>query len=208
MDFDDLTERQKSVLAYIINYQRQYAISPTVREIARHLKLRSPGGIHRILNVLREKGYLKADPLKKRSWRATTSLPAVGGIPLVGAIAAGDPIEAVEHVEEELAIAPEVFGCMSCFGLKVAGDSMIEAHIMDGDIAIIRRQNKVANGAIAAVLVEDMLTEATLKIVHRTAKTLVLKPANDAYKSMVFRGKSRQRVTIIGKLVGVVRRSW
>ena len=207
MDFGDLTERQQSVLAYIIEYQKRYAISPTVREIAGHLKLKSPGGIHRILNILKDRGYLHADTLKKRAWRSTISFPVVGGIPLVGTIAAGDPIEAIEHTEEDLAISPSVFGCEQCFGLRVRGDSMIDAHIMDGDLAIIRRQARVESGRIAAVLVEDVLTEATLKIIRRTQNALTLKPANRSYKSMVFRGQARKRVKIIGKLVGVVRRT-
>lgn len=206
MDFTDLTPRQKSVLVYIIDYQRQHAISPTVREIAKYLGLTSPGGIHRVLNVLKDKGYLKADELKKRSWRTTKPLAAVGGIPLVGAIGAGDPIESINHIEEELEISPSIFGCDACFGFNVVGDSMIDAHIMDGDIAIIRRQTKVADGTIAAVLVEELLPEATLKIFQRTPTTISLKPANRRYKPIVLRGKNRQRVSVIGKLVGVVRR--
>jgi len=206
MKFRDLTDRQKSVLAFIAEYQRQNAIAPTVREIARHLGLSSPGGIHRILTVLKERGYLQADALKKRSWRVQLGGLTVGGIAVIGDIAAGDPIEAMEHVQEELDISPSVFGCESCFGLRVRGDSMIDAHIVDGDLAIIRRQRTVVNGAIAAVLVEDLITEATLKIVHRTATTLTLKPANEAYKPMVFEGNHRKRVAIVGKLVGVVRR--
>lgn len=207
MDFADLTERQHSVLAYVIEYQRRHAIAPTVREIARHLKLKSPGSIHRMLNVLKDRGYLQADAGKMRSWRSTGGFAAVGGIAVVGAIAAGRPIEAIEHVEEDLAISPAVFGCEACFGLRVKGDSMIEAHIMDGDLAIIRRQSRVENGAIAAVMVEDVLTEATLKIVRRSPTALTLKPANRRYKSMVYRGSARKRVKIIGRLVGVVRRA-
>jgi len=208
MDYADLTERQQSVLAYIIAYQRRYAISPTVREIAKHLQLRSPGSIHRMLNILKAKGYLHADTPKKRSWRSTGNIAVVDGIPLVGAIAAGDPIEAIAHSEEDLAISPAVFGCEECFGLRVRGDSMIEAHIMDGDLAIIRRQPRVENGEIAAVMVEDVLTEATLKIFGRTQSALTLKPANRRYKPLVFKGQARKRVKIIGKLVGVVRRSF
>jgi repressor LexA len=206
-DFGDLTQRQQEVLAYVIEYQRRYAIAPAVREIAKQLKLRSPGSIHRMLNILKDRGYLHSDIGKKRSWRSTGSFPVPGGIPLVGAIAAGNPIEAIELAEEDLAISPALFGCEHCFGLRVRGDSMIEAHIMDGDLAIIRRQSRVDNGRIAAVLVEDVLTEATLKIIRRSPTALTLKPANSKYKSMVFRGRNRKRVKIIGKLVGVVRRT-
>ncbi|MDA8137368.1 MAG: transcriptional repressor LexA [Desulfobacteraceae bacterium] len=207
MDFNDLTERQQQILAYIIEYQKRYAISPTVREIAKHFKLTSPGSIHRMLNVLKDRGYLHADALKKRSWRTTSAVPMVGGIAVVGAIAAGDPIEAVQHVEEELGISPSVFGCEQCFALKVKGDSMIEAHIKNGDLAIIRRQARVANGEIAAVMVEDILPEATLKIFQKSETAITLKPANRGYKPLTIRGQARKGVKIIGKLVGVVRRT-
>jgi repressor LexA len=206
MDGSDLTGRQQSVLAYVIEYQRMHAISPTVREIAKHLKLHSPSGVHRVLHILQDKGYIHDAASKKRSWRSTGAI-SVGRIPLVGDIAAGDPIAAIEHVEEELRISPSVFGCDACFGLRVQGDSMIEAHIQDGDLAIIRRQSRVENGEIAAVLVESVLTEATLKMVRSTRSVLTLEPANPNYKPLVFKGPARKRVTIIGKLVGVVRRT-
>jgi repressor LexA len=203
----DLTPRQKSVLAYITDYQRRFAIAPTVREICAHLGLKSPGGIHRILNILREHGYISAEADKKRSWRSLKPLPG-GGIPLIGDIAGGPPIEAVQHLEETLAISPELFGCEQCFGLRVRGDSMTGAHIVDGDLAIIRVQQRVENGQIAAVLVQDIFTEATLKIVRRKGNILMLEPANRRYKVLAFKGVERRRVTILGKLAGVVRRSY
>ena len=202
----DLTPRQQSVLAFITDYQRRFAIAPTVREIAAHLGLKSPGGIHRVLNVLREQGYIAAETDKKRSWRSLKPLPG-GGIPLIGDIAAGAPIEAVEHLEETLAISPELFGCQQCFGLRVRGDSMTGAHIMDGDLAIIRVQQRVESGQIAAVLVQDMFTEATLKIVRRKGSVLMLEPANHRFKVLTFKGAERRRVTILGKLAGIVRRT-
>jgi repressor LexA len=202
----DLTPRQQSVLAFITDYQRRFAIAPTVREIAAHLGLKSPGGIHRILNILRAHGYIAAEADKKRSWRSLKPLPG-GGIPLIGDIAGGAPIEAVEHQQETLAISPELFGCEECFGLRVRGDSMTVAHIMDGDLAIIRVQQWVESGQIAAVLVQDMLTEATLKIVRRKGNILTLEPANRRYKTLAFKGAERRLVTIIGKLAGIVRRT-
>jgi repressor LexA len=126
---------------------------------------------------------------------------------LIGDIAGGTPIEAVEHLEETLAISPELFGCQQCFGLRVRGDSMTGAHIMDGDLAIIRVQQRVESGQIAAVLVQDMFTEATLKIVRRKGNILMLEPANRRYKTLVFKGIERRHVTILGKLAGIVRRT-
>ena len=202
----DLTPRQQSVLAFILDFHNENNMAPTVREIMDYLGLQSPGGIHRILNVLKDKGYLLADAGKKRSWRPAGRVPG-RGIPVVGTIAAGGPIEAIENVAEELDVKPEVFGCDRCFGVRVRGDSMIGAHIQDGDVAIIRPQSKVENGEIAAVLVEDVLTEATLKIVQLTNTALTLKSANPKYRSMVFRWRGRERVTILGKYVGIIRRA-
>lgn len=180
-------------------------MAPTVREIATHLKLNSPAGIHRILNILKDRGYILSESGKKRSWRFNGELPG-RGVPLIGSIAAGTPLEAVENLEEELALSPSLFGCDTCFGLKVKGDSMVDAHIMDGDIAIIRPQPWVETGEIAAVLVRDLLPEATLKIIRRTRMTLTLKPANPAHSPLVFKGGQRKNVSILGKFVGVVRR--
>ncbi|MGD9368626.1 MAG: transcriptional repressor LexA [Desulfobacteraceae bacterium] len=203
---DDLTPRQRSVLDFIVAFQKEHRMAPTVREIGEHLGLSAPAGIHRLLNVLKDKGYILAEPGKKRSWRLARKISG-SGIPLLGAVAAGVPIDAVENVEEELMVDPGLFGYKRCFGLRVRGDSMIGANIADGDIAIIRPQRQVNNGEIAAVLVEDLLTEATLKIVQLTKTALTLKAANPKYRSLVFRYSSRERVSIIGKYVGIVRRA-
>lgn len=202
----DLTPRQKSVLDFIIAFQQEHHMAPTVREIGACLGLRAPAGIHRILNILKDKGYLLAEPGKMRSWRFTKGITGQG-IPLVGTIAAGLPVEAIENLEEELALSPDLFGCERCFALRVKGDSMIDAHIMDGDLAIIRSQKRVANGAIAAVLVQDILLEATLKIVRYTQTALSLEPANPAYSALVFKGRQRKYVSILGQYVGIVRRA-
>ncbi|WP_435050938.1 LexA family protein [Desulfosarcina widdelii] len=113
----------------------------------------------------------------------------------------------IENLEAELPIAPSLFGCTRCFGLRVKRDSMIDAHIMDGDLAIIRPGQRVENGEIAAVMVQDLLLEATLKIVRRTKSSLSLHPVNAAYDVMVFKGPRRKRVSILGKFVRVVRRA-
>ena len=206
MELGDLTSRQNSVLNFIIEYQSEHAIAPSVREIAAHLGLRSPGGIHRVLNILREKGYIKAEDARKRAWRYCGRLPGKG-IPLLGSIAAGDPIEAIELSKLKIDISPDLFGRGNYFALRVRGDSMIEAHILDADIAVIRVQPQVTQGQIAAVMIRDILTEVTLKIVRRTQYAITLEPANPAYNPMVFKGRARGRVKVLGKLAGVVRRS-
>ncbi len=200
----DLTERQKSVLDFIVAHQQKHQMAPTVREIGAYLGLSSPAGIHRILNTLKNKGYIIAESGKKRCWRFSGEIPG-RGLPLIGSIAAGTPLEAVENFKEELSVSPSLFGSDTCFGLKVTGDSMIGAHILDGDVAVIRPQKQVENGEIAAVIVQDLLPEATLKIVHRTRTTLTLKPANPAYAPLAFRGPQRRNVSILGKFVGIIR---
>lgn len=202
----DLTDRQHQVLSFIIDYQQKNAMAPTVREIGKHVGLRSSSGVHRILRVLKSKGYLKTEPAKNRAWRFTGAITQ-SGLPLVGTIAAGKPIDALNDVEAELEVSPRLFGCDDCFALRVKGDSMIDAHIMEGDLAVIRPQADVENGEIAAVMVADLLNEATLKIVQRYRHTLTLVSANKAYKPMTFTGNERKQVSLIGKMVGLIRKA-
>lgn len=201
----DLTERQLQVLKYISAYRDEHGIAPSIREIRDHFGLRSPAGIHRILSLLREKGFILADEGKKRSWRTAAAFPE-NGMPVLGAIAAGKPIDAVQFVGEKIGVPPSFFGSEDCFALRVTGDSMIDVHIVDGDLAIIRPQPQVENGEIAAVIIQDVVPEVTLKIVRRERRGLVLVPANSAYRAMVFKGSDRTRVRVLGKCVGVIRR--
>ena len=177
---------------------------PTVREICDHFGLTGPAGIHRILHVLVEKGCLAATTGKKRSWRIP-GMHSGKSIPIIGRISAGMPILAVENREDELPVDPSVFGAEDCFALRVQGDSMIEAHIEDGDLAIIRPQSHVDNWQVAAVIVEDALHEATLKTIHKTQHVTELHSANSVYEPMVFSGRQRSKIRIIGKCVGIIR---
>ncbi len=200
----DLTRRQAEIYEYVRSHQQNIGIMPTVREICDHFGLTGPAGIHRILHVLVEKGYLATTTGKKRSWR----IPGMFGarsIPIIGRIAAGVPIMAVQNREGELPVDPVMFGGNDCFALRVQGDSMIEAHIEDGDLAIVRPQSQVDSGRIAAVIVEDALHEATLKIVRKTRSATELHSANSAYEPMIFSGPDRKRIRIVGECVGIIR---
>lgn len=203
---EDLTRRQLETFNYIIAHQKVHGIAPTVREICQHFGLASPGGVHRILRVLVEKGYVEAEPGEMRNWRPVERPSMERTLPLIGGIAAGMPIEAIEHGEEELLINPVEFGNENCFGLRVKGDSMVDKHILDGDVAVITPCSVVNTGDVAAVLVENMVTEATLKVFYRRKNTIELRAANSNYLPLVFRGEDRARITVIGKLAGVVRR--
>ncbi len=200
------TRRQQQILDFIAKYIEQQGISPSIREICAHFGLKSPSGVHRILKSLEKKGYLRSSPGKKRAWSLVEKPKSIRKMPVLGRIAAGIPIEAQSDVLEELPIDCSVFGHEGCFGLYVKGDSMIEAHIEDGDIAVIRPCSQVENGQIAAVQVEDLLTEATLKIVKRTDQAIELHAANPMYEPLVFRGEDAQKVRILGRLAGIIRR--
>jgi repressor LexA len=115
---------------------------------------------------------------------------------------------ALENREDELPVDPSIFGSKTCFALRVQGDSMIDAHIADGDLAIIRPQRQAESGQIVAVIVRNILHEATLKILRKTKGTAELHSANRAYPPMVFSGSQRGRIRIIGKFVGIIRRSY
>ena len=128
-------------------------------------------------------------------------------IPLVGKIAAGAPITAIEHQQQKLPFDPSYFGNHSCFALRIQGDSMIDAHIMDGDIAIIQQQSRAKNKQIVAAMVVDLLPEATLKIFCRKKEEINLVAANDLYPPLVFKGKEQKTVQILGVLVGVIRKN-
>jgi repressor LexA len=200
-----LTKRQEEVLSYVNSYQEKMGITPTVREICSHFGVSAPAGIHRILHVLIEKGYLVAAKGKKRAWRIPGG-PVKKRIPILGRIAAGSPIMAIENREDELPVDPSAFGSESCFALRIKGDSMIDAHIMDGDIAIIQQQDCVDNGQIAAVMIEDMLDEATLKIFNKSENSTELIPANKAYNSIILNGPQQEKINILGKLTGIIRK--
>jgi repressor LexA len=204
-----LTPRQLSVYEYILRHHQQHGMAPTVREICEYLGLKGPAGVHRILNVLIDKGFIESIPGKKRSWHpvggSNIRLDEAKTIPLTGHIAAGTPISVYDHVEEFLPVDPALYGHESCFAVRVKGDSMTGKHIQDGDLAIIVPVHDTDDGAIAAVIVDDLLIEATLKIIRRKKNVIELHSANPKYPPMIFKGKYRQKVRIVGKYVGLIR---
>lgn len=202
----ELTPRQKSVFDVICEYHRRNGFSPTVREICQRLGLSGPAGVHRILGVLEEKGYIRSSSGKKRSWRP---VEAVGTdmIPVAGRIAAGKPLDVWDNPEERIPVSPELYGHADCFALRVAGDSMDGDHILDGDLAIIRPQPDVVDGRIAAVVVEDLFFEATLKTVRKFKNVLELHSSNPACSVIRFSQKERKRVRVVGQYVGLIRRA-
>ncbi len=200
----ELTFRQKSVLEAIRGYQRKNGVSPTVRELCNILGLAGPAGVHRILGVLENKGYIRSMPGKKRSWRLIEEDAAIT-MPVAGRIAAAAPLDVWDPPDECIPVDPLLYGDENCFALRVAGDSMIGSHIRDGDLAVIRPQPDVESGDIAAVVVEGVLPEATLKIFRKNPKSISLHSANPAYPPIRFSGKACAKIRVVGRYVGLIR---
>jgi len=199
-----ITERQKQILHCIKTFHQREGFPPSLREVCAALGLVSPGSLIKHIRALEAEGLLKSVPGKKRSWKVVgrSSSPS---IPLVGRIAAGTPILAQENKEDDLPVDPTLFGANEVFAVRVQGDSMIEAQIRDGDIAVIRPMEEAENGWIVAVMVEGLEPEATLKIFRRQKDAVELVPANTKYKPLLFKGKDRTKVKILGKLIGIIR---
>ncbi len=201
-DLEALTDRQREIYIFIRSKIQGRGYGPTVREIGTQFDIKSPNGVMCHLKALQKKGLINREPNMSRAIQLLddpTSAPAAPmGIPMIGRIAAGSPIEAIEQVDEELEFS-EWSGHEDKFALKVTGESMIEEHIADGDYVIIHRQEHARDGQIVAVRDED--GEATLKRIFKEKNRIRLEPANKTMKPIF-----RDQVNIIGVLVGVVRK--
>jgi repressor LexA len=200
----EITVRQKEVLEFMAAYQDREGFPPSIREICQALGLSSPGSLIKHLRTLETKGFIVSIPGKKRAWKLTNR-SSRNHIPLIGRIAAGTPILADENKDDDLPVDPRLFGADEVFALLVKGDSMIDAQIRSGDLAVIRPQSQAENGEIVAVMIEGLEPEATLKIFRRRNDDIELHPANQAYSVQIFRGEERGRVKILGKLAGIIR---
>ncbi|HEX8202695.1 MAG TPA: transcriptional repressor LexA [Isosphaeraceae bacterium] len=198
-DLDTLTPRQREIYSFIRSKIQGRGYGPTVREIGVQFEIKSPNGVMCHLKALQKKGLIHREPNMSRAIQLLddpTSAPA-SGVKLLGRIAAGQPIEAVEQADE--LDFHDWEGADDKFALQIAGDSMIEAHIADGDYVIIKRQEQARDGQIVAV--RDVDGEATLKRFYREKHRVRLEPANKAMKPIY-----RDHVEILGVLVGVVRK--
>jgi repressor LexA len=198
-DLDMLTTRQREIYSFIRSKIQGRGYGPTVREIGLQFQIKSPNGVMCHLKALQKKGLIHREPNMSRAIQLLddpTSAPPVG-LKLVGRIAAGQPIEAIEQ-DEELGFT-EWEGSDDKFALRVSGNSMIEEHIADGDFVVIKKQEQARDGQIVAVRDDD--GEATLKRIFRERNRVRLEPANKAMKPIY-----RDNVDILGVLIGVVRK--
>ena len=222
-----LTKKQKNLLIFINKKLRSSGISPSYEEMKQSLNLRSKSGIHRLISALEERGFIKRLAHKARALEVvklpeTASAndiynsfsPSVikGGldeenssskgteIPVLGKIAAGTPVEAIQNEVARIPLPENIEKKGEFFGLKVQGDSMIEAGINDGDTVIVKKTNTADNGKIVVALIDDH--EAMLKRIRRKGKTVALESANRNYETKIF---GPDRVKVQGVLVSLYR---
>ena len=220
-----LTKKQKNLLLYINKKIRSTGISPSYEEMKDSLDLKSKSGIHRLISALEERGFIRRLAHKARALEVVklpenasandiynTFTPSVikGGldtnnnttneISILGSIAAGTPIEAIQQEVDRVALPDNLQNNGEHYGLKVKGDSMIEAGINDGDTVIVKKTSNVESGQIAVVLIDDQ--EATLKSIRKKGNTIALEAANKNYETKIY---AAARIKIQGRLVSLYR---
>ena len=210
-----LTKKQKELFVYLNNYISSNDISPSFEEMKNAVNLKSKSGIHRLITSLEQRGYIKRLKHKARAMEITKNLPNKNvnniessndnsflNIPLVGSIAAGEAIEAINSTDSSISIPRSLVSKNSTyFGLKVKGLSMIDEGIFDGDIAVIRKTNNVENGKIAAILTQD--NEVTLKTIKFDRNKVLLIPANQSFQTKEYEAGEIQ---VQGTLSGIIRK--
>jgi repressor LexA len=205
----ELTARQQQVLTFIRKFTEKHGLPPTVREIGERFGFTARAAFDH-LRALERKGMLHRRQSDRRTSRTLGVKPMPGAarasagreVPILGRIAAGQPIEAVEDLEGTLPVLADWFaGGSELFALRVRGESMIDAHIADGDLVVVRRQAGAQSGDIVAAMVDG---EATVKRFGRSGGAVVLKPEHPTMRPIVVE-PGQADVQILGKVVGVVR---
>ena len=204
-NLENLTERQKEILKFIIQEIKSRGYPPTVREIGEAVGLSSSATVHNHLNQLEKKGYIKKDPTKPRTIEVINNTFKINkdlvNVPVVGRVTAGAPILAVENIEDTFPLPLDFTRSEDVFMLNIVGDSMINVGILDGDMVIVKKQNTAQDGEIVVALIDD---EATVKKFFKGHNYIRLQPENDYYAPIIIR--SNQELRILGKVIGLVRR--
>jgi repressor LexA len=209
----ELTDRQNEILVFIKEFLAENGFPPTLREIGRKFQISSTFGVKRHLIALEKKGYLKVESNASRGIAITKTedetniapifsiREAFNKIPIVGRVAAGSPILAIENIEGSVVVDPTfIKKAENSFALRVQGDSMIDEGIFEGDLVIVSPEDKGKNGDIIVAMLEDEVTVKTLSL-DKNKVTLI--PANENYKPITVEGE--RDFSIIGKVKGVVR---
>lgn len=197
---DGLSKRQNDVFQYIKRYMDETGYAPCVRDICSALDLKSTSTAHAHLTKLEKKGYISRDPAKPRTimiMDGSSTKERMVRIPVLGKVAAGVPITAVENIEEYLSLPYSLIGTDDVFILNVSGDSMVNAGIFDRDRIIAKKQDYAQNGDIVVAMIED---EATVKRFYLENGRVKLQPENEKYQPIYTRD-----MNILGKVIGVLR---
>ena len=202
----ELTRTQRKVFEFLKSHLRKRGFPPTLREIAEHFDLKGPKAPQKTLSILERKGYIRRVPRGSRAIEVVGAALASGNqaisVPIVGQVHAGEPILAIENIEGHLHLDRDLVGSEDVFLLRVQGDSMVEAHIQDGDFVLVKPQPTAENGEIVVAMIED---EATIKRIFKKRDLIRLEPANPKVEPIVIR-KGEKRVAIVGKVIGIFRK--
>lgn len=208
-----LTDRQREILEFITQSIRERGYPPTLREIGIQFGIRSTNGVNDHLRALEKKGHLQREDLKSRALRpvgpkgpvrSATRDEDLVEVPLIGRVAAGAPLLAVENVEDTVKVDRFFIGqTKEVFALRVKGDSMIEDGIFDGDYIFVRKQLQANRGDIVVAMIND---EATVKRYYPEGDTIRFQPANAAMQPILVRKRDFKAVNLIGIVVGVYRK--
>lgn len=205
-----LTARQELVYDFITDYFNSQGMPPTVREIADGLGFKSPNSVQEHLRLIEKKGFVELRRGIARGIFPITPVEEpeevvreinIQRLPLIGSVAAGTPITAEENIENEIAVDAELFGSQDLFTFRVAGDSMVEAGIHNGDFVIVHKQNTASDGEMIVALVNG---DTTLKTYFHKEDHVVLHPENETYEDIIVDEFSN--FSIAGKMVGLIRR--
>lgn len=204
-EMEKISKRQEAILEFIKEEVKQKGYPPSVREIGTAVGLASSSTVHGHLARLESKGYIRRDPTKPRAIEVLDPSgeemlrPGVVHVPLIGKVTAGQPITAIENIEEYFPL-PESFGTSEdqLFMLEIVGESMIEAGILDGDYVVVRQKNTADNGEIVVAMTEE--DEATVKRFFKEKNYFRLQPENSTMEPIMV-----DQVSILGKVVGVYR---
>jgi repressor LexA len=199
-----LTDRQRQVLDFISDSIRKRGYPPTLREIGSHFGIRSTNGVNDHLRALEKKGFLHREDLKSRALRPLFTEDDFVDVPVLGKVAAGQPMLAVQNYEDSVKVDRFFIGQnREVFALRVKGDSMIEAGIFNGDYVFIRKQLQASSGEIVVAMIGD---EATVKRYYPEGDNIRFQPANSAMSPIIVRKRDFRSVNLLGVVIGVYRK--
>ncbi len=201
-----LTDEQSRVFQFIIDYHHDYGMPPTVREITEGLGYKSPNNTRQHLRLIEQKGYLRLLNNRARGIEILVESKKeveqeVYNAPIIGAVAAGKPLTAIENIDGYITLDKSIFKGDGLFTLRVRGDSMIDIGVLDGDFVVVRQQSTAKNNDIVVAIMDG---EATLKRYLREPDRVILRAENEAYQDIVI--PADRDLVIAGKMVGVMRK--